>query len=228
MNKRDLYRDAKAALAEASRLEEGIKASGQQLNAARWRLAEDMGQLYELGETQTAIRTELGVSQSTVSRYLKIWQEYGGYSARNRPDFGDALKEIRGGDWDHDPVTPEKRAERAAGYLRDRDVWRDDSVQEVMRAQVRKDIREQSRPSAPKATAGGTNLTVITRTYWEITLAKMIEASRVIRESIGELDRSGMPNVQSGAIIRQARTLAAAAQELEHRLSETAVGRSAS
>jgi hypothetical protein len=227
MNKSQLYRDAKAALAEASRLEEGMKASGQQLNAARWRLAQDMTQLSELGDTQRVIAEELGVSKDTVSLYTRVWAEYGSvYARRQSLDFGECLKEIRGG-WGHEPITPEKRAERAAGYLRDREVWKDPNVQDVMRAQVRKDIREESRPSPPKD-MGGTKLTVVSGTYWQLMLAKMADCTRAIREGMREMDRSGIPNQQAGMLIRQARDLAAAAQEFEGLVTDTAIGRSAS
>jgi hypothetical protein len=223
VNKRDLYRDAKAALAEASQLEQGIEISRAAVNAARWRAAEDMSQLYDLGESQREIAEALGVGKTTLSQYLRVWETNSGHARVQSLDFGECLKEIRGG-WGHEPASTAKRAEATVNYLSDREIWKDPDVQKVMRKQVYRDVREESRPAPPKDTT--TKLTVITGSYWNVTLAKLKECTDLLREAVKELDRSGLPNVQSGALVRQTRALAGAAAKFEDRLTEDAIGRS--
>jgi hypothetical protein len=224
MNKGQLYVDAKAALAEASKLESGLESTRAAINAARWRAADDMSQLYDLGETQRAIAATLGVGVNTVSLYLQVYDQYKPVLARGQvTDFGQCLKEVRGG-WGHEPITPEKKAERAVNYLSEREVWKDPDVQKVLHTQVRRDIQEQARQPRPKDTK--TPYLIVTGTYWESALVKIGECVNLLREATREMDRSGIPSRRGGDLVRQSRALAAAAKMFEERLTSGAIGRS--
>jgi hypothetical protein len=209
-------------LKEADRAAKGADAQRAAESKARWRAAHDMAELKKYGETQALIADHLDVSQSTVSDYLRVHSEF--YHARGKTHFSDALKEVRGGTWGHTPVTTTKRAEIAADYLQDRDVWKAPEVRKAIDRNVRKDIREESRPNRPSLN-GGTKVTVISGGIWHKLRAQMVNCEEAIKESLREMKRSGMPNTQAGALIKQARRLAAAADRLEEWLSTTAIGK---
>jgi hypothetical protein len=218
--KRELYRDAKAALQEADQLESGVGRLRAQVSAARWRATRDIVKLRELGETQRAIGQGVGLGHATVGRYLQVWDRFG--SVRSQTDFGECLKELRGGDWGHDHVSSAKRTELVAKYLKDREVWKAPEVKAAIRSNVHKDGRE----------AGTTVFTAapVTRIEpgdWRWLLAQMRNCEDAIRDGMTKIRRGGMPARHAGELIKQSRRLVAAAGKLEEQLSETAVGKPA-
>jgi hypothetical protein len=224
VNRAQLYADAKEALASASRLETSMDTTRAALNAARWRAAEDMAALADMGETQRAIAAGVGVSPQTVNNYLRVWTAHHLVHARGQAtDFGELLKEARGG-WGHVPASTANKVKAAADFLAEREVWKDEAVQEVVRTQVRRDIREEPKAwTPPKDTT--TPIMVRTGSYWATVLYAMNDATRKVREAVGELDRSGMPSAHAGDVIKAARVLATAASHLEERVAATAVGK---
>ena len=214
MNRTQLYAKARRALADG--------------DAASWAAADAMRELYDMGETQTAIAAQLGCSQSVVSEYIRTATSYE-VGKKKRPPFTEAQRAIRGG-WGNDvPKSPEKRAALAAELLKDKHVSDNPIVRKVEDRNENRRLKQEAaewnrehgiRTRTQRKHDLRAEYVTINRSFWRGLLADARNLTRVLNDGVGELERTGMPNGEAGEIIKAARTLAKAAD----RFAETAAG----
>lgn len=201
-------------------------------DAGYWKAAEAMAALYEEGETQTAIAGELGCSQRTVSNYVRVWASTG--VLKRRPSFAEAMATIRNdGDTRQVPKTPERRAELAAELLKDKTVYEQPVVRKAVDRHTERELRQAAAaarrdagvPSRTEQTRNRRRLSpVVNRIFWRDLLWAIDKAARLLNESGGELERTGLPEGQSGDIIKAARSLSKAADRFAVAAAKHAIG----
>jgi hypothetical protein len=224
MSRRDLYRDARQALAEADRNDAAAE-------AARWRAAKAMSELYDMGDTMRDIGAELGVAHNTVSRYIRVWEDYGtpqlpGPGGTKKVSFSNALLGVRGPSGQgHTPITTAKRAEIAAELLGNVHVRQSKTVREVLRKHSAEDFTAEVRATTAPKFHSGTPPQVTNATLYREVLYDMQFSDRKLKEAMREIRKTGLPNKHSGDLIRAARTLAATCEQFEALMTDRGVGR---
>ena len=200
-------------------------------DAGNWIAAEAMSALADEGETQTSIAAELGCSQTTVSIYVRAWVYYRGN--KERPSFTEASATFRSQQQPHIPKTPEKRALLAAELLKDKQVYEQPEVRKAVDRHVDRELRQAAAaanrdsgaPTRTEQTRDRRRLSVmVNRTFWRDLLWAIDKASGLLNEAAGELERTGLPEGQSGEIIRAARNLSKAAERFGEAAGEHAIG----
>lgn len=229
-----LYKEARAAYA---RVRDG--------EAAKWELAELMDELYSRGQVQDAIAREIGCSVMTVSNYLAVMRSAPEGTLQspveNRPPFGEVMHQVR--PWTDAarvrrgrlvPKEPAAKAKFVADLLKDKDIADSPAVRKVEERHTERRIRQEmsefrkdhgiSARTEPVREEVRRQSVTQNQQFWLQTIATMQTATRAVLEAVGELERTGMPRVVSGDMIREARTLAGAAGRLEERAQAAALG----
>ena len=221
-----LIAEAKAALAAAAAADERETDSRQLASEARWTAAERMA---ELAKTMTYrdIAAAVGVSDTTVTRYVKCVYVVEKAASVRKQLFSDVLKGIRGG-WDNEPRSVEGKAKVVAEYVKNPDVFADPAVIAAVSTAQRNHSASKLPPKpvhAKPAPAGLLAAQAHQRAdYWTKLAWQLDACTKALDAAVTEMRRSGLPDRGGGELIRQLRRLTAAAGKAETVLTQTGIG----